>query len=607
MIGGWRCAIPGLVLVSLAFAVSLAVPYEVGSDVAHQLYSALQWRDGLTPTPNHIGLPDPADLSSSQLTWGVWWPFGGSLLLAAVVKMSPSLSLGLRAFAFLLSVSGLLGWASVANRLGFTARTQYAGLVVVAIPLLSVGGVVRAQTLDFVGFGVFPWLVALAIARGRGTSCPRKEVLDLGCRDLLTCVLAGLLPMLKYSFIGGSISLVAFVLIRRGSRGSTNRWRNVVGGGILLLGFLVPLLGLLLLNEELRGATSTSALNDLSGFYALNEDGVGLLKLALDWLIAPTLTLAGSEGLLGHISKFSDWFSPATSAALRTGFGLAGGLVIGLGFAQLRNRVSKESIVLALSISLIPWLVLGALMLRIRAPLFEDPLRFLFPWFGIAGLTTTAYLIDRSGSVFRQLCRASLFVLLIMLPSLFILADFVRNGVIDRRGLWRDSKSGLTVPILGQSSASEGWTSIRAAVAAERLLAVVALPGGDGSSVPALLVFEVPVLPLNHFSGPHVESDGQDCYQLRSDCRFELGGWLGVAVLGWTAGEFRMTEHQLQARFPQVGQWERRPADSRRSLWIGRRRVPIDEMVPLLSNPSDSTTASQSAQRLNDSVPSTRR
>jgi hypothetical protein len=126
--GGWalssgrpfsaRSASHGLIVIAtfVCFSNQLRQRPQISSDAAIQIKSVLQARQGLTPGPNFLSLPDPNDLSRDHLRWLVWWPPGLPYIVAGLLSLGFSLGTSVLLLLLVSIVGGCFGWLALASK-----------------------------------------------------------------------------------------------------------------------------------------------------------------------------------------------------------------------------------------------------------------------------------------------------------------------------------------------------------------------------------------------------------------------------------------------------------------------------------------------------------
>lgn len=546
-----------LTLVGAIFALGLLVPYEVGSDLAFQLKSVQQWRAGASPLPNVVLVPDPQSLDRSLKLWGVWWPVGGTYVLALVVSIIPHLASALRTLGFCCMVLGLWGWSRVFVRAGIQTLARTVSLGILALASFLIGGAFRLATLDILGFAVFPWLVywmLLEVDTERRGSDGRGP--QTWTRFALGFIL-GSLVWLKYSLIVGSTSLLAALAwceLTDRKHSKAKRWARLA---LVVMAFAFPIAGLSLVNQMQRGVVSLLSLNDQGEVFrpaVLLEDPA---TLALSLIGAPGLTLGYMEGLANHISYFTSWVNPDSPERLQPIFGILGTIVLFACLGQARAKVPASAWRIAAACASLPFLVLCLLGLRVGFNFLCDPIRFVLPVFGLPLAVFADQLFQaRTGPRLLRIAAHGVMILALAIPGTFALMDFTKNGIVNRVGAWRDAATGLFVPSLGDNG-GRIVDELAARHSSGTSVLVLAVPGGDGTNFSLWLLLSGAVVPLNVFAGPLADVSG-NCFWINSRCPFSLGSFSEVAVLAWPRGKSGLDPERLLERFPEVRVWQER-------------------------------------------------
>ena len=568
----WSPYLLVLALSSAAFLAAAAVPYRVDTDSGFQLRSLQQWARGESASPGTLLLPDPRDLSRDVSLWSNWWPPGLPFLYAPLVAAGLPLAAALRITSFLLFLLGALGWLGLADRLELPPWTRLLYAVALAPYVVTIGGAASLRSADLLSFAFAPWLARLVLGLGE-KAAPRAA-------GLLLCGLAlGMTYWLKYTLFLTALPLAAWLAFRVAfSRVSGERRSGAVrlaGLAALGLGFALPVLALFTFNLRQTADLSEGVTGTRSAW--AGQDPGRLLAIRPPVLAA---SLAGSPGLalfqndqwITHVAYFSDDRIPGLRRLgdidrifLKCLLALPG--AVALFWALLRERRRPGPFA---SLALVA--TAGFYLELLGVSLFVGYNYLAYEARLAVGLMPLVYPLALAGWMAgRRAVGAVVVVLLLLPPTIFIGAEFLKKELLDRLSpRFMPSETGLWMPELSPRDTRGVRAAVAAALRSPEDVTVLAGPAGWGSPFGVWLEMPRRTLPMGTFFAP-LGARYLEASNLRSTTPLRSSRSLGVVlvVAQSLVQEGRLPE--IEARFPQVHAWtaEPVPPDARVVIYRG--------------------------------------
>jgi hypothetical protein len=302
----WK-RLPVLAALSAIVVVIVSMPVKQGLhvDPTWQVRAAQQYVQGVSPSPNALVTPDPADLSRTRAWWIYWWAPGTQLLITPLLQLGLAPGNAVRWIAVLSLILGAVGWAKWFRK--FELPPLLAVTLAVGIPWIRYAnaGLFRFSA-DTLVFAVAPWALLIASAvSDRWREQPRAP----GPILMFTVgAVLGFPYLLKYSAILPLTGAVAFVALCAVARWHP-RVRELLARGTdresttprvplplllldlfaLAIGFSVFVLGLTILNRKESG---TANLVTAGRGFGLHFDNIVAV------LANPALAAADAQQLL---------------------------------------------------------------------------------------------------------------------------------------------------------------------------------------------------------------------------------------------------------------------------------------------------------------------
>jgi hypothetical protein len=293
-------------MAGLASSVALVVlvagtPQGLYSDPGWQAKALQQYLAGTAPTPNHLVMPSPQDLSVDAPEWLFWHAPGTQIVLYPLVSVGLAPGHAVRLIAVLSILVGVAGW----SRWFCLFALPRAILIVLAIGLPWVRQVSNALFLysaEILVFAVTPWLLILT-QRFSGPALPSKHA-----ASLLLAFLGGLalgsVYWLKYSALlisAGALLYISIWYIADVNRAPRRTWTWLAA---ILAGAILPVAALSALNfrfaSEANLVTAGAAFRPQWRTLLAATGNPALAALDLDAMLSYVLLHPGSPLVADH-------------------------------------------------------------------------------------------------------------------------------------------------------------------------------------------------------------------------------------------------------------------------------------------------------------------
>ncbi|MBF0424957.1 MAG: hypothetical protein HQL66_03945 [Magnetococcales bacterium] len=156
--GRWFLVLIALVSVLLEGMLVARTPQGLTFDPAPQILALRQYRAGQSPSPNHVMVADPQDLSRDQAQWISVRPPGTQLLVWPFLALGANIGEAVRGVVLLCLLAGGVGWALWFGLFQLPARLLLP--TVFLLPWMRYAGnnLIWYQT-ELLLFAIAPWLL----------------------------------------------------------------------------------------------------------------------------------------------------------------------------------------------------------------------------------------------------------------------------------------------------------------------------------------------------------------------------------------------------------------------------------------------------------------
>jgi len=281
-----------LTLISCILVILLtnSTPQGLWSDPAWQLVALKQYLAGESPSLNQRVEPQWQDLSKDYTQWIYWWPPGTQLAAYPLMKTGIALGDTLRIIAIAALIIGSLGWIRwfYLFRLPLWLKIVFA----ISLPWMPYSrNFLFWYTPDVFVYSLTPWILS-AVYRLSLIWNKKKPKLGITLLSALLGLAMGSVYILKYTAVFASLGAAAYLgliihQIHKNQPRSSIR-RLVISFALLLVLFLIPIIGLNLLNYKF-----SHNFNLVTATYKLNLRFNNFIYL----LGYPGLTLTNAESL----------------------------------------------------------------------------------------------------------------------------------------------------------------------------------------------------------------------------------------------------------------------------------------------------------------------
>lgn len=331
----------------LLLLVTWTQPQGINSDPAFQLKAVQQYLDGISPSINHVVLPDSTDISRDRLGWIIWWSPGTNLLAYPLLASGFTIGDAVRVLTAFCLLVGSIGWV------WWFSRFKIPALVRLLFALLIAWTRFRSNTLfvytpEILVYAFVPWLLLCAVQLGQYFQQPHDRLRwAFACATMLGLLMGGIY-ILKYAAVFISVGAGAYLALRLR--------RNFSRRGLLLLAWAgllcaAPVGILTVLNQNLGG--EANLVTTSTGNYFRWE--------TLLHVVANPAMIAGDAFSLWDYLFFN---APALSANSETYIGMIGllpGLLL-IGLALLPSSgdadvLARVTFFTSLAIMIVIWSV----------------------------------------------------------------------------------------------------------------------------------------------------------------------------------------------------------------------------------------------------------
>jgi hypothetical protein len=514
--------------------VTWTQPQGINSDPAFQLKAVQQYLDGISPSINHVVLPDSTDISRDRLGWIIWWSPGTNLLAYPLLASGFTIGDAVRVLTAFCLLAGSIGWV------WWFSRFKIPALVNLLFALFIAWARFRSNTLfvytpEILVYASVPWLLLCALQLGKYFRQPQDRLRwAFACATVLGLLMGGMY-ILKYAALFISVGAGAYLalLLRRNFS-----WRALLllaWAGLLCA---VPVGILTVLNQNLGGEANLVATS--TGNYFRWE--------TLLHAVANPAMIAGDAFSLWDYLFFN---SPALSANSETYLGVVG-LLPGLLLIWLALLPSSED---ADVLARVTFFTSLAIMIVIWS--FSDSVSYEPRHLSAAGLAVLPLLLQQGWRLLKQK-RRGVNVLLVAVFFGFVVVPFgygvvsVAGKVLRTSPNYVTGRSDLYNALLAATNINAVRDDILESVDVENDVLYVTSPVSALDLSGRLIMIHADFTPIE---------------QLRSQ-QFTSSVPLRVHLLLPTPFEANGKGDVIRGSFPGAGNWtERSIGDSNLILW----------------------------------------
>ncbi len=354
-----------LTLISSILLVLLVkpIPQSLFTDPAWQLKALQQYLAGESPSLNYRVMPKDDDISGNVAEWIIWWPPGTQLLVYPFMAVGIAAGDALRIIAIASIIIGSLGWICWFSlfRLPTWVRVTFA----LALPWMRYpSNTLFLYSAEVFVYALTPWIL-LSVYKLSLLWSQQKHNFRIALLSLLLGFGMGFVYVLKYTAVFVSLGallylgLVIYQIFK--NKLYIFSWRMVASFVLLIMFFLIPVLGLSLLNYKLG-----HNFNLLTQTYKINLGFKNLVYL----MSLPVLALADAEAPWNYI-LFHPTHGIVTNR-LWIGFvGLPGGLLLLWLIFRSRDFRGYKPALLAIAAFFINFLAMILILSVSTLPLYD--------------------------------------------------------------------------------------------------------------------------------------------------------------------------------------------------------------------------------------------
>lgn len=548
-------------LATLFFTIGSIYPYEIGADVGAQIKTVQQWLSGESNLFYSIVIAHPQDLSQDLQNWLFWWPPGIGIAFLPLIALGLPLGIALKVTAYLLFILGCIGWLKVADKLQVNLTVKLILSLVLPIYSLGYATTYLAAALgggDILSFGIMPWVFLYTLYITDDLTAKSKiQYKEILLNFISLGFILGSFYWIKYSAFVGCLGILLYLAIW-----STFIWKQfALKRRIVLLGFLaiscfIPVISLSIINRNLAGmTTATTQITTAINSGNITTQGIGNF---LSLLGSQGLSLFQSVDLLMHFIFFLPTkitlmpnISSAQKQLLLVIAGIPGSLLVFWFIWYSRNIYPKKIFILICCVSYAPFIVLAILSNKLNHNfLAGDVSRLTVGFFLFTQIVLLSAFCDwflKFRSVKYKVISFCLIIIFFISPTLFVLGNFTKNYVLERRGIeYITTQNRLYTPSLSKTNVKSVVKQINAIAKNEK--DVVVLATEYGTSYQAWLEIKQRILPI--FDWWAVTTKIRDTKQFTTSQNLRV---LLVVPKGIEKDQKRFLE--LQQKFPQAETW----------------------------------------------------
>lgn len=548
-------------LATLFFTIGSIYPYEVGADVGAQIKTVQQWLGGESNLFYSILIADPQDLSQDLRNWIFWWPPGVAIAFLPLIALGLPLGIALKITAYLLFIIGSIGWLKVADKLqvNLTVKVILSFLLpIYSLAYATTNVAVNLGGGDILSFGIMPWIFLYTIYITDDLSTKsnvknKKKFLHL----MAIGFILGIFYWIKYSAFVSCLGILLYLAIW-----AIFLWKEftfqkrIFFLGLSFISCLVPILLLTMMNNKFAGMTTaanqiTTAINSGN----ITTQGIGNL---LSLLGAQGLSLFQSLDLLMHfifvLPTKINWMSTTSSAQkqlLLVIAGIPGTLLVSWLIWYSRKLYPKKIFILTYCVSYTPFIILAYLSNKLNHNFLAGDVSRLTVGFFIF---TQIVLISAFWDWFLNLSRVKdkiisygLIALFCIIPNLFVLGNFTKNYVWERKGIeYITTENYLYTPSLSKTNVKSLVNQIN--VLAKNEKDVVALATEYGTSYQAWLEIKQRILPIFEWWAVTTKIRDTEKFTTSQDLRV-------VLVIPKDTEKDQKRFSEIKQKFPQAKIW----------------------------------------------------
>lgn len=562
-----------LFIATLFFIISSFYPYEITCDVALQLKSVQQWLKAESNLFNSVVVPKTADLSRDVQAWITVLPPGVPLFFMPMVALGLPLGVAAKFTAYVLFILGCLGWIKLANTLQANFPTKI--IFSLMLPLYSVTiASVNVLYGDVLPFGIMPWLFLYTLYVSRCFQSVNKAYGPVAVNSCLSGILLGSVFWLKYSAFLVSLGLLLYLaicfLFFKSKYSFKKRFLLLV---ICATSFLSLVFIFVLANKHFSGIFSHMLehkhRDDLAYIIRMSPGTRGP-QLLISLLGSPGLALSQSHGWLSHIILCSDsifpffrslgFFQRAIPLAIA---GIPGTLIFFWLLFYSVKIFGKRIFIFACCITFIPFVLLGYVsnIWGYNILIFQSN-RYVSAFFVFTQILLIGALyqiFSKTRSTKMRVFISFVFVVFFLVPSLFHLASFVKNTIVERLGhKYITTENRIYVPTLSETNVKSAVDKINSVIKSPRDVVILAVIDCYGASDGPWLEIKTRCIPLNHETSHFSLVPGLEGAYLTSSTTFKTSKDLRVIIV--ISKYLEKDENillKLKQRFPQTKIWTR--------------------------------------------------
>jgi hypothetical protein len=355
-------------IVTIFFTVISVSAYQIEFDPVPQMKGIQQWLRGESTLLNSLVTVNPKDISQNLQTWIVWHAPGVSIAYLPLTAIGLPLGVAARTTAYILFVSGGIGWLKLLDAIGSDWRVKMIVSCLLSLYYLEIGCSFIFTAGDVIPWAVLPWLLVYTIYICSQLDLGSKSYNHMLLHSALLGLLLGGVYWLKYSGFLVSVGVLTYIIINLlFFNKSHSLLKRLMILAICTVSTLLPVICLTLIHQSLAGVNS--AVDQFQNAIPVPSPDTRGWRLLVSFLAAPGLALFNSEifaanRLLMYTSIIvKNLFGLDISEkkdTLKTLVGLGGTLVVAWFFMySAKNICDKKALTFWCCITLIPFVFIA--------------------------------------------------------------------------------------------------------------------------------------------------------------------------------------------------------------------------------------------------------
>jgi hypothetical protein len=437
-----------LFLITLIFVSRTIYPYAISSDASYSLKSVQQWVSGATSSINTLSVVDPNDLSKNASAWIAWWAPGMSFAFTPLAAIGLPLGNASLLTAYLLFLSGSIGWLRVADKLEVVYPVKI--ITALTLPLLALGDATRyvAYALmvgEIVPYAITSWLILYSLSFTSFVQKSQSKFLDILGKLSFLSILLGFVYWLKYSAFATAAGILVYLVILFLTYKVDKPWL-LQRLGLASVSVVLTIFPIFLMNR-----LNSSFTDDTGGIGAKIDqitNNFGFLpRLLISALGYPGLALFQAEDWLTDLSHYRlnnllGLESADDKSLVLSVLGIPGTILILWLIFKAKTTVSKSIFVFTLAILIVPISMLFYTSYKINYNFFADffaGIRLIMPGFILVQivLTNIAYIkiiprLKKDQKLLPRLVGIGLIGLFFVIPNLFVVGLYSKNYYVGK-------------------------------------------------------------------------------------------------------------------------------------------------------------------------------